>query len=228
VTTPGILVFVDTCSLLDPARKFIRDSDAGEIAAAVSLLTFAKAHVMTIGFAVTSLTDEEFANSRAGAEDLVFDLTRKFEQLYSAVLQHSSLVSLSNLSPLPASWTPAGLMKDSFAFVDVLHQAAAVEPISTADIFRADKRVKDARAPSRKGKESFSDCKNAECVLRVASTRPPDATVFLSSNTSDFGEAAKASSPLATEFAEAGLAYSTSWKHLQQRLRGAPFSLQIP
>lgn len=207
---------LDTCAILDLMR------DPTRMGTSVNNRTSAKALLELLEGPRTLMVvvAEQVATEFAGHVQHVHDEAKAaVERLAGQIAQVDALVALHALTPSAqidtAHWTCHGTQTRQY--VERWMATAIRLAHSDALAARAFRRVNQARAPARPGKDSSKDCLVVETYLdavsqlRRAGFGAP--VVFLSSNTKDFTDTntAVVRPELAADFAAAGLTYAPNF-----------------
>ncbi|SDD30403.1 hypothetical protein SAMN05216345_107358 [Cupriavidus sp. YR651] len=202
---------LDTCTVLDIMRDPTRDTstvarsksairllEAVEVESSVSLL---------IGEQVHREFDNHADRIEAEAETLIGAFRKRIQRVSDIAAQYTQAPALV-LTHLE------GHAERARAVVDRYMAAGTRVPVEEGFYARAGRRVHDARAPARLGKDSMMDCLVIETYLDVArALRDAGLTssiVFASSNTQDYRDANTSDlrADLEAEFAPLGMRYA--------------------
>lgn len=201
---------LDTCAILDVVRDPLReDVRLGNHAAAMSLLRAAEAEAVP-QIRIAELVRSEFAeNVETVQEEAEASLSRLRDQI-------RSMDELAGLYDSPGRLSPGhwdGHVQRCRAVADRWLEVGRTVSQSPEILGRAVGRVFQARAPSRRGRDSTKDCVILETYLEhvraVRVSNQSAAVVFLSSNTQDFADPrGGVAREIAEEFDEVGLQYA--------------------
>lgn len=216
------LLCLDTCAVLDLMRDPTRTgTQANHRACAKALLE------QVDGGALVAAVAEQVATEFACHVQQVHDDTQAaIKRLAGQIVQVDALVAVHALVPSApidtAHWSCHGAQTRQHAE----HWLAVALRLQHSDALaaRAFRRVNQARAPARPGKDSSKDCLIVETYLDAASRlrqagfRAP--MVFVSSNTKDFTDTNTAvlRRDLAKDFAAVGLLYAPNFGAAKHQL----------
>lgn len=181
------VLLVDTCFLLDLIRDVTRkDLQAQNLIAASALLTAAEnGNDLTV--IVADQVRTELADNQLGVEEQARSGLTKFREQIKRINQVATQFGAANVIETTHL---ADHVDRTVAVLQRWTQVAIAAPTGPDVERRAMRRVVQALAPSRKGKESAKDCLVVESYLEVAgelrAARFIGRIVFASPNTAEF------------------------------------------
>ena len=202
---------LDTCSVLDilrdPTRRDVRRHDQ---AASLELLELAESGAEVRSF-VTDLVCAEFRDNVQHVQDEAREGIRRIEE---QVVKLDGLAALHGTQDTVDVSHWAGHVKRCRQAAERWLKASTVVNRSDQNVLDAFRRLTQARAPARSGKDSTKDCiileTYLELVRRIRAHGVTSPTVFVSSNTKDYTERGTTAirSDVASEFRSLELKYA--------------------
>lgn len=209
VVEPAPVLLLDACSMLDIVRAPLNRGGEQTVRAAVALTSTE----VSVWLVLAEVAEREWHNN---LPSVVRDCTTKLVQLEESV-SHARAA----LAPLAGAETAAVLPSGAVASVELLRalgarmvdRALRLDPDERCRLAAGD-RVAGGYPPSRRGKEQYTDCEILEHYLELArqlrAVEFDHPVVFVSSNTIDYGKPPQPREPLAREFQEAGIEFTTT------------------
>ncbi|GBE22683.1 hypothetical protein BMS3Bbin01_02059 [bacterium BMS3Bbin01] len=216
VETVRRVLLLDTCALLDIVRFASHSRPQIHLDAVQRLVGLAENDPAVLVLALVDVVSNELGHNRAP----VIEAER---QAVGSIVDRALSVSSLSASLGRQSLTDASRKPDSFSawhldlvtaldsLVDRILAVAEVVDVTEDDRNAADQRVRDRVPPAAQGSSGTYDCQITEVALRVAASRAPSSTLFLSSNTRDFCDGAALHPTLQGQFDDAGLVFVKAW-----------------
>jgi hypothetical protein len=200
------ILYVDTCAFLDLVRMPMRGRDpAAEFLAVTQIL---RAHYILR--LTAEIVDKEFADNKEAVRTEVERHVMGVQESAARVASCMTQLGQPTFGALRCQGIDQAVEKCA---QDTL---SAFSPVQETDAIglRANNREKHAIGPAQKGKACLKDCIIAETLLELAGQvlGTTDRIVFLTSNTSDFGNRAGGLHPdLEDDFTRLNIQMVSSW-----------------
>ena len=222
------VLLLDTCTILDVVRAPVRDQlGTHDIDAVHALIGCAAAAPPTVSFVITAHALEEFREHVDAVETETHDALEKAVDRSAAILARMQALSPDDYIPGAIDLLSLGFPKRGRHLAEHIVQASFVLNDDPGEVIKAWDRVKLAKPPATKAKQSIKDCLIVESCLRLATTLRSGGfsrnIVFATSNTRDYQQHHPSLHPvLRVDFASVCLEYSPNWsaaRHELDRLR---------
>ena len=222
------VLVLDTCTILDVVRAPVREQlGTHDIDAVHALIGCAVAAPPTVSLVITAQALEEFREHVDAGETETHDALEKAGERSAAILTRMQALSPDDSIPGAIDLLSLGFPKRSRHLAEHIVQASFVLNDDPDEVIKAWHRVKLAKPPATKAKQSIKDCLIVEGCLRLAATLRSGGfscnTVFATSNTRDYQQRHPSLHPvLRVDFASVYLEYSPNWsaaRHELDRLR---------
>lgn len=211
---------VDSCSLLDVAAGHARITRAISMEGALDVLQAATANPPGCMVVRASLVEREFRNNIDAVQEQARSELEKLRRGIAVTDAYCKAAGLNSIDREPDHTLADSLAQTAEVFLDT------ALPIEDGDDFRrrADTRVQQHIAPSKKGKDSYKDCVIFEEALELARLITAEGggnpVIFLTSNTTDYKEGNAPRHEIRNDADAAGLAVCFTWQEARFRLLG--------
>ena len=207
------ILYVDTCAFLDLVRMPMRGDDPTAEFSAVTQILGAQ-NILRL---TAEIVDKEFADNKDAVRTEVEKHVRHFENSAARVASCMTQMGQPAFGELRCQGIDQAVEKCA---QDAL---SAFSPVQETDAIglRANNREKHAIGPAQKGKACLKDCIVVETLLELAShvLDATDRIVFLTSNTSDFGNGAGGLHPdLEVDFTRLKIQMVSRWSWARHSL----------
>lgn len=208
------ILFLDTCVLLDLIRDITRpDVQTHNLSAAITLVTAAEnGHTLTV--VIANQVRTELENNRHSVEEEARSGLKKFRDQVNRI--NDVATQFGATTTIDTTHLTDHVARTS-AMLQRWNRVAIPAPAGPDVERRAMRRVMQALAPSRKGKESAKDCLVVESYLEIADELRAagfiERIVFISSNTREYLESStkKLHTQLQVDFEERAIEYAPSY-----------------
>lgn len=216
------ILFLDTCVLFDLIRDVTRpDVQTHNLISAITLVTAAEnGHTLTVVIASQVLTELE--NNRHSVEEEARSGLKKFRDQVSRI--NEVAIQFGATTTIDTTHLKDHVARASF-MLQRLSQVAITALAGPEIERRAMRRVVQALAPSRKGKESAKDCLVIESYFEIADELRAagfvERIVFISSNTREYLESStkKLHTQLQADFEKRAIEYAPNYGAARYFLR---------
>ena len=222
------VLLLDTCTILDVVRAPVRDQlRTHDIDAVHTLIGRAAAAPTTVSFVITKQVLQEFREHVDAVETRTRDALEKAVGEFASILTRMQALSPDDCIPGAVELLSLGFPKKGRHLAEQIVQTSSVLNEDPDVVIKAWDRVRLAKPPATKAKQSMKDCLIVESCLRLAATLRSGGfshnMVFATSNTKDYQQDHRSLCPVLREdFASACLEYSSNWsaaRHELDRLR---------
>ena len=222
--TDAPVLLLDTCSILDVVRSPVLDKlGVHDIDAVHILIDRAVGMRSDIALVITEHVHREFEENVDTVERYTHTEIEKASDCFSEMVKRVQALSPDASIPGAVDLLPLGFPERGRRLAETVVEASLVLADHQDEIVKAFDRVRFARPPATKAKQSVKDCLIAESYLRLAATLRVGGfarnMVFTTSNTQDFQQGHPSLHPeLRAEFHSVRLEYSPSWSATRHEL----------
>ena len=234
------VLLLDTCAILDVVRAPVQDRlGTHDIRAILTLLSRITAAQPKVSFVMTAQVLEEFRENIDKVETETCDALEKATDTFATILKRMAELSPNDCIPGAVELLSLGFPERSRQFAEQIVQSSCVLIDDPAEVLKAFDRVRLAKPPATRAKQSIKDCLIAESYLRLSATLCVGGfrrnVVFATSNTRDYQQGHRSLHPAlrrsltrpVSHIRPIGRPRGMSWTgaevHLQLRL---PFSVR--
>lgn len=220
--TPVLLL--DTCSILDIVRAPFREQlGVHDIDALHKLTIRAAAAPPKVSFVLTTQVLEEFREHVGRVEMETRDALKNAADRFTGILRRMQALSPDNCIPGAVDLLSLGFPQRGRQLADQVVQASSVLTDHQEDLTKAYARVRLAKPPATRAKQSIKDCLITENYLRLAAALRANGfcpnMAFVTSNTKDYQQGHSSLHPqLREDFAAVHLEYSPTWSAARHEL----------
>ena len=224
VSDDAPVLLLDTCIILDIVRAPIREPiGVHDIKAIRALLTRMTQTPSAVSFVITEQVKHEFLENIDAVEKETLAELRKAEKTFKGILARMAALSPVHSIPSGIDLLSLGFPERGRQLAERIVKKSIVLKNSNDDKVNAVDRVRRAKPPARRGKESVKDCLITESYLRLARSLQSVGffrnVVFATSNTKDYQQGQRNLHPaLRMEFSAVGLEYSPCWSAARHEL----------
>ena len=222
--TDAPVLLLDTCSILDVVRApVLGELGVHDIDAVHILIDRATGMRPEIALVITEHVHREFEENVDTVERYTHSEIEKTSDCFSEMVKRVRALAPDASIPGAVDLVSLGLPERGKRLAETIVETSLVLADHQEEIVKAFDRVRFARPPATKAKQSVKDCLIAESYLRLAATLRQVGfarnMVFTTSNTRDFQQGHPSLHPeLRTEFHSVRLEYSPSWSAARHEL----------
>ena len=218
------VLLLDSCTILDVVRAPVREQvGTHDIDAVHALIGRVGATPPTVSFVITAQAVEEFQEHVDAVETETHDVLKKTMERTAAILTRMQALSPDHDILDAVDLLSLGFPKRGRHLAENIVQASFVLSNDDGEVTKAWDRVRLAKPPATKARQSMKDCLIVEGCLRLTGTLRSSGfsrnMVFATSNTKDYQQGHTSLHPgLKEDFASVCLEYSPNWSAARHEL----------
>ena len=222
--TDAPVLLLDTCTILDVVRAPVLEQfGVHDIDAVHSLIGRATGESPRVSLVICEQVHQEFRENIDVVERQTRIKIEKATDCFGGIVKRMQALSLEDDIPDAVELSSLGFPKAGRDLAEVIVQMSTVITDHHDEIVKAYDRVKLARPPATRARQSVKDCVVTESYLRLAATLHTGGfsrnMVFATSNTNDYQQGHSSLHPeLRAEFHSVCLEYSPSWSASRHEL----------
>ena len=220
--TPVLLL--DTCTILDVVRAPVRNQlGVHDIQAVHTLMGRTAGAPPTVSFVITEQVLQEFRDHIEAVETEALNALKKAANEFAGILKRIRALCPGDRIPGAVDLLSLGLPQRGRNLSEQIIQTSFILADHDDEVVKAYDRVRLAKPPSTRARQSVKDCLIAESYLRIAATLHTGGfarnVVFATSNIGDYQQGHSSLHPeLRAEFDSACLEYAPSWAAARHEL----------
>ena len=211
------ILLLDTCAILDVVRTPVRNQLCTHDIDAIHTLIFqAMRKPPEVSFVISQQVVLEFQEHIDRVETETRDLLRKAGEEFAAILERIQALSPCSSIPAPVDLLSLGFPNQGRNLAEQIVRASSVLTDDPNAVLRAWNRVRLAKPPATRSKQSIKDCVITENCLSLASSLRTFGfsrnMVFTTSNLRDYEQSHTSLHPeLRLDFDSVSLEYAPNW-----------------
>lgn len=218
------ILLLDTCAILDVVRTPVRNQLRTRDINAIHTLIHRVIHQPPeVSFVISKQVVDEFQEHIERVENETRDLLRETGEEFTAILERMQALSPHSSIPDSIDLLSLGFPIQGRNLAEQIVKASYVLTDDSDAVSRAWDRVRRAKPPATRSKQSMKDCVIAESCLSLASSLRASGfsrnMVFTTSNLKDYQQGNRSLHPeLREDFDSVSLEYAPNWSAARHEL----------